>query len=139
MAGLKEMYGKIESKSGLSEEIIRRILRATKEAVVEELRQGKTVTVPSIVTFTPVSKSRINIGGDSLTQYIKIKAKPSNALESELSHGSSCSINSDNLDADIEDINKQAMERLNFSEQVILTSGNKIARGVDVAQIDSLL
>lgn len=82
--GIQERYDDICEKSGLSEEIVRRVFRATRESIVSSLLKGERSTIPGIVSFTPEIRNKINPGGKSLTPYIKIKSGASTALETEL-------------------------------------------------------
>lgn len=81
---VQERYDDISKISGLSEDIIRRVLKASRESLAKSLTKGDSATLPGICTITPEVKNRINIGGQSMTSYIKLKAKASNAMESEL-------------------------------------------------------
>lgn len=80
---MQERYDDIRNISGLSEDVIRRVLKATKQSCAKSLRTGHRATIPGICTITPEQRSRITIGCKT-QNYIKLKVKPSSALESEL-------------------------------------------------------
>lgn len=82
---VQERYDDISNLSGLSEDIIRRVFKATRQSIVKSIKRGERATVPGIVTIEPEIKTRINIGGQSMTKYIKLKANASQALDTELS------------------------------------------------------
>lgn len=90
MAGMsiQERYDDIAAISGLSEEIIRRVYKATRQSVVKSIKKGERATIPGICTFTPELKDKINYrtedAGSVLTRYIKVKASASPALNTEL-------------------------------------------------------
>ena len=60
---IQDRYDDIASKSGLSEEIVRRVLKASRESLAFSLKKGERATLPGICTFTPEIKNSINIGG----------------------------------------------------------------------------
>lgn len=81
---IQERYDEICQLSGLSEEIIRRVFKATRESLVKSLLQGERATLPGVVTLTPEIRTKVGLGGDNLIPYIKIKASASTALETEV-------------------------------------------------------
>lgn len=80
---IQERYDEIVALSGLSEQIVRRVFKATKQSLAKSLRQGNRATLPGVCTIYPEIRSKIDLGGKSSTPYIKLKAKPSSALETE--------------------------------------------------------
>ena len=82
--GIQDRYDDISALSGLSEDIIRRVFKATRQSVTKSIKKGEKATVPGLVTFYPEMRSRLNSGGTSMSQYIKIKSTVSSALETEL-------------------------------------------------------
>lgn len=81
---IQDRYNDIVKISGLSEEIVRRVFKATRQSMVKSFKQGERATLPGIVTITPELRNRINEGGTSMTSYIKLKASASPALDTEL-------------------------------------------------------
>ena len=81
---IQERYDDICEISGLSEEIVRRVFKATRESLVKSILQGERATLPGIVTLTPEIRNKIGAGGTNLIPYIKIKASASTALETEV-------------------------------------------------------
>lgn len=82
---IQDRYDDISELSGLSEEIIRRVFKATRQSLAKSLLRGERATLPGICTLTPELKNKIDIGGESMTTYIKLKASASSAMETELS------------------------------------------------------
>lgn len=80
---IQERYDDISKISGLSEDILRRAFKATRQSLIKSLKQGERATVPGICTILPDIRQRLNIGG-TLSSYIKVKASPSQALAAEL-------------------------------------------------------
>lgn len=83
---LQDRYDEVSRISGLSEDVIRRVYKATGESLARSLKKGEMATLPGICTITPEVKNRICIDetGSNLVSYIKLKAKASTALESKL-------------------------------------------------------
>jgi hypothetical protein len=82
---IQERYDDISEISGLSEDIIRRVLKASRQSMVKSLKKGERATLPGIVTVTPELKHRYKIGLETeLEEYIKLKASPSPALGTEM-------------------------------------------------------
>lgn len=137
---IQDRYDDIASKSGLSEEIVRRVLKASRESLAFSLKKGERATLPGICTFTPEIKNRINIGGESMTSYIKLKSSPSSAMESELSR-----VDKFESIEDIEAVQKEEDNRLsmlNFQDSKISfgdNSSNQRAYGIRTTQINALL
>jgi uncharacterized protein YfkK (UPF0435 family) len=137
MAGMsiQDRYDEICKLSGLSEEVVRRVFKATKQSIANSLRQGESSTVPGIVTITPEVRQKLNIGGQSVTRYIKLKAKASSAIESEIA----------NIDSFIQskaELSKEEyeaeMQSKLFLKDPILNAPEE-AQGVRVSQINALL
>lgn len=82
--GIQDRYDDISALSGLSEDIIRRVYKATRTSLAKSLKKGERATLPGICTITPEIKHRIELGGTSMSSAIKLKAKASPALENEL-------------------------------------------------------
>jgi len=130
---IQERYDDICELSGLSEEIVRRVFKATRESLVKSLLHGERATLPGIVTLTPEIRNRINYGGTSLIPYIKIKASASTALETEIAKQQGFSdANSDEKRIAQE---QAGMQLLNFVNQ---DDDNKES-GVITHQINALL
>lgn len=118
---MQDRYEDICRISGLSEEIVRRVLKATKQSCATSLKKGYRATVPGICTIVPEERSRLMVGG-SIEKYIKIKVKPSASLESELQ-------NLDNTDSAKEE---QNLARLNLLNP-------ELRSGIRTTQISALL
>ena len=81
---LQERYEDICKISGLSEDIVRRVLKASRQSLAKSAKRGQRSTLPGICTIIPELKHKVEIGGLEMTSYVKLKAVPSNALSSEL-------------------------------------------------------
>lgn len=142
MAGMsiQERYDDIAAISGLSEEIIRRVYKATRQSVVKSLKKGERATIPGICTFTPELKDKINYKtqdvGSVLTKYIKVKASASPALDTELEKVN----NFTNAEDEEERLKKEeiGMSRLNLINHE-LSRYNPNSDGVLTTQISALL
>lgn len=77
---VNERITDIGKRTGLSEEIIRRVLTAETESVIESLKKGERATLINRCSFTPSLKTRLKVGGE-LETYIKVSAKPSTIID----------------------------------------------------------
>jgi hypothetical protein len=132
---IQDRYDEICKLSGLSEDVVRRVFKATKQSMAKSLRQGEPSTVPGIVTITPEVRQKLSIGGQSLTRYIRLKAKASSALESEISKLDNFESDSDTLTEEEYEAEIQAKLFLKDPE---LNAPEK-PKGIRVSQINALL
>ena len=79
----QERYSDISKKSGMSVEVVRRVLLAERESIIESLKRGERATIIGRCTLVPEIKSQIVVGG-TLKNYIKVSAGTASSLESEL-------------------------------------------------------
>lgn len=128
---IQARYNEICALSGLSEDVVRRVLKASRQSLAQSLKRGERATLPGICTMIPEIKNRLAVGGTSMTSYIKVKAKASNALASELDKAN----NMQNSDTE-EDNN--GIGKLNF---VGTENGIEVPRpsSIRTTQISSLL
>lgn len=77
-------YDDIARRSGLSEEVVRRVLRAAKESLAQSLKNDDRATLPGICTMLSEQRSKLVPGSIVPVTYTKIKAKASNAMETEV-------------------------------------------------------
>lgn len=142
MAGMsiQERYDDIAAISGLSEEIIRRVYKATRQSVVKSLKSGDRATIPGICTFIPELKDKINYRTDDessvLTRYIKVKASASPALDTELEKV--CSFTNAKDEQDRLEREEMGLSRLNLINHE-LPRYNPKSDGVITTQISALL
>lgn len=80
---VQERIDDIVKRSGFSEEIVRRVLNAERESILESLKHGERATLIGRCTIVPELRKSLDIGGKIKT-VIKLKASPSYSLESEL-------------------------------------------------------
>lgn len=124
---IQDRYDDICKTSGLSEEVVRRVLKAARQSLVKSIKNGERATLPGIVTITPSFKNKIDIGGNSMTQSVKLKAKPSASLETDLN----------NITEFVQDVceDNTALSRLNIKNPELVTA----PEGIITNQIDALL
>jgi len=134
---IQSRYSDIAARAGLSEEIVRRVLKASRESLAISVRQGERATLPGICIMIPTIKNRINPGGTSMTSYIKLKTTPSAAMESEVDKLSD--FNEVVTDGDSDDISDdEILAKLNFKN--IDEIGFKPKQtGIRTSQISALL
>ena len=70
----------IEQRTGLSENIIRRVLKAETESVIDSLKRGERATLIGRCTFVPTKKDLLEVGG-TVTSCIRVSVKPSPKIE----------------------------------------------------------
>lgn len=126
---LQGRYDDICKISGLSEDIVRRVLKASRQSLAKSAKRGQRSTLPGICTIIPELKQRIELGGTEVTSYIKLKAVPSNALASELDKLSK-------FENEEENINENRDTKLNY-----LTNKefNESTKGIRTTQISALM
>ena len=74
--------------SGLSEDIVRRVMDAEKKSIIKSLRKGERATLIGRAVIRPEMKNKINPMGPEgkpcWETYIKLSASPASSLESSL-------------------------------------------------------
>lgn len=74
--------------SGLSEEIVRRVMNAEKESIAKSLRRGERANLIGRAVIRPELRKKLVIGGE-MEPYIKLNVTVAASLESMLSDLSS--------------------------------------------------
>ena len=69
--------------SGLSEEIVRRVMDAERKSVAKSLRKGERANLIGRAVIRPEIKRKLLIGGE-FESYIKLSITPASSLESML-------------------------------------------------------
>lgn len=128
---IQDRYDDIAARSGLSEEIIRRVFKASRESLAVTLKQGERATLPGICTITPEIRNKINRVDGVIANYIKLKASPSSAMESELSKIAKFQSKAEDDENRLKE--EEGLSRLNFSK-----ADNK-QYGIRTPQISALL
>lgn len=100
-------YNEIVALSGQSEEVVRRVLRAAKQSMAQSLRNGSRATLPGICTMIPEQREKLLIGSIVPVKYIKVKAKVSNAMETELNKTAEVPVEQENSMDKLNIINDQ--------------------------------
>jgi bacterial DNA-binding protein len=80
---MQQRYSDIANKSGLSEDVVKRVLKASRDSLVDTLEEGYKATLPGIVTFEPKIRERYKQEGEK-GHYIKVGAKASASLGTDL-------------------------------------------------------
>lgn len=78
----QERYNDICRISGMSEDIVRRVLNAEKTSISNSLKRGERATLIGRVTIRPELRTKVEIGG-AVKHYVKLKSEVSNALEAD--------------------------------------------------------
>ncbi len=78
--------------SGLSEEIVRRVMTAEKESIAKSLRKGERANLIGRAVIRPEIKRKLVVGG-SFETYIKLNATVAASLESMLDDLSEFEVN----------------------------------------------
>lgn len=128
---MQDRYNDIVKLSGLSEEIVRRVLKASRQSLAASLKRGDRATLPGICTMIPEERSKFDITNGEVMSFIKIKTKTSNAMASEIEKLSSFE-NSENVSD-----NKAPIE-LNLENAELGGKGSKNS-GIRTTQISALL
>lgn len=76
---ITDRYDDIAKRSGFSEDVVRRILKATTQSLVESLQNGESATLPGICRLVPNIKYKPNLATLEYENVVRVKAL---ALES---------------------------------------------------------
>lgn len=85
MSGMtaQERYDEICKLSGMSEDVVRRVLAAEKESVINSLKRGERATLMGRCVMRPEIKKRFGVGG-SVETYIKVTVDAAPSLKTAL-------------------------------------------------------
>lgn len=81
-ATVNERLADISARCGLSESMVRRVLIAEKESIVDSLKKGQKATLVGRCTIEPVIRRKLGLDR-SIVQSIKLKCTPAISLESD--------------------------------------------------------
>lgn len=70
-------------RSGMSEDIVRRVIQAEKASIMEQLKRGERATLIGRCVIRPGMRTRVQTGGQ-VEKYIKASADVAYALQTEL-------------------------------------------------------
>lgn len=79
----QERYVDISKRSGLSVDIIKRVISAERDSVLESLKKGERAALIGRCVLRPEIKSKLVVGGD-MVKYINIKSEVTSSLKSNL-------------------------------------------------------
>lgn len=97
-----ERYADICKISGMSEDIVRRVLAAEKESICKSLKKGERATLIGRVTIVPEIRSKVGLGGE-IKNCIKLRASVSSSLATELEELSQFDSSDDAEDIDLQE------------------------------------
>lgn len=80
---VQERIDDIVKRTGMSEDIIRRVLVAEKESIVESLKRGEKATMMGRCVMEPGLKVKA-IAGEGIRQMIVVKCTPAYSIVQEL-------------------------------------------------------
>lgn len=80
---MQQRYSDIANKAGLSEDIVKRVLKASRDSLVDTLEEGYKAILPGIVTFEPKIRDRYK-SEMATGKYVKVGAKASASLGTDL-------------------------------------------------------
>ena len=121
MMTVSERYADISRRTGLSEDIIRSILSATRDSIADSLRREDRATIPGICTFTSEMRRMMKLNPETQsmesTKFVKIKSKPSEAFEQLINTESSIQKMSEEHE---KEFMESAMRGLNFVDTNVI-------------------
>ena len=79
----QERINDICAISGLSEDIVRRVMDAEKRSIVKSLRKGERANLIGRVVIRPEIRHKLQVGGE-FENYIKLSASVASSLEAML-------------------------------------------------------
>ncbi len=91
-----ERYADISKISGLSEDIVKRVIAAERESILNSLKRGERAALIGRCVLRPEIKSKLVIGG-TLKNYIDIKSDVTSSLKSSLEEMGSFEVIEDNI------------------------------------------
>lgn len=136
--GIQDRYDDIGARSGISEEIVRRVLKASRESLAQSLKKGERATLPGICTLIPEIRHRIDHSielGGTATKYTKVKAIPSSAMETEMEKIQQ--FDTTTIDEALKLEEDEAIQKLNFLGNGRLN--NQKSYEIRTSQISALL
>lgn len=80
---VQERIDDICSRSGLSEAIVRRVLEAERQSIIDSLKRGEKAQLIGRCTFIPSEGARLEVGG-TVKKSIRVKCRPAIGLVNEL-------------------------------------------------------
>ena len=100
----------IQKRTGLSENIIRSVLKAETDSVIESLKKGERATLIGRCTFTPIKKSKLEVGG-VLNTCLRVSVKASTKIENILRETEDFEV-SEEQDIQLKELNEQESKLL---------------------------
>ena len=81
---VSERLADISARAGFSEEIVRKVLNAERESILESLKHGERATLIGRATIIPSLRTRLSDDKTHMETYIKPMAQPANIIVAEL-------------------------------------------------------
>lgn len=74
----------ISERSGFSESIVRAVLDAERESIIESLKRGEKATLIGRCTLIPTMRNKLINTEMRLERYVAVTAKPSSIIKAEM-------------------------------------------------------
>lgn len=129
---IQDRYTDIAKRAGLSEEIVRTVLKASRESLCDTLAQGNTATLPGICTMDVEVRTKLSkTNSIEMVEVAKVKVKPSSTMEASINN----MLSSKSTTIESEDYTVKSSE-LTFVESKESNGSNV---GIRLKQINALL
>lgn len=104
---ITDRYEDIAKRSGFSEDIVKRILKATAQSLAHSLQQGETATLPGICRLTPNIKYKPELTTLEYESVLRIKATALDSLTKQVAS-----------EFEFETADENPMENMDVSERL---------------------
>lgn len=102
---ITDRYEDIAKRSGFSEDIVKRILKATAQSLTHSLQQGEAATLPGICRLTPNIKYKPELTTFEYESVLRIKATALDSLTKQVA-------------SEFENTDANPMENMDVSERL---------------------
>lgn len=123
---ITDRYEDIAKRSGFSEDIVKRILKATAQSLAHSLQQGETATLPGICRLTPNIKYKPELTTLEYESVLRIKATALDSLTKQVAS-----------EFEFETADENPMENMDVSERLQFIN-EQMNDGEKAFAIDSL-
>lgn len=117
---IQERYDDIVKRSGFSEDVVRQVLKVTKQSLVDSLKKGERATLPGVCTVTAETRYRLDENGNPKIKYIKLKASPSSALETLICEEGSVEEHTEDVNVEAEKEMTPALKYMNREDVKVI-------------------
>lgn len=123
---ITDRYEDIAKRSGFSEDIVKRILKATAQSLTHSLQQGEAATLPGICRLTPNIKYKPELTTFEYESVLRIKATALDSLTKQVAS-----------EFEFENTDANPMENMDVSERLQFIN-NQMDDGEKAFAINSL-